>query len=210
VEVPGEAVEVPDVVPAPGQQGGVVSVGDLLGPDVRHLDERLCTARAEGGAATGEVPVDGLVDVPVAELAQGAALGGVVLADVAVEGGEDLGAARQEAGEGAAGSDGGELAGVADEDELRPCSLDVGHDPVKVVIGGHGGLVEDHDGAVVEGRLLARRHGHVVPLPTDASHSARDSSLNVQPMGGPSRLLPGALWSCHAWSAAWPPGHVAM
>lgn len=152
--VAGEAVEVPDVVPAPGQQGGVVPVVDVSRPLLDHPDQRFGAVRAQGCATAGEIPVDRFVDVAVAELAQGPAFSGVVLADVAVEGGEDGGMALEERSQRAAGPDGGELPGVADEDELRPGGLGVGDDLVEVSVGGHGGLVEDHDRPRVEGDLL--------------------------------------------------------
>lgn len=69
---------------------------------------------------------------PWRRVRQGGALGGVSLADVHVQDGEDVRVALEEGGEGAAGADGGELPWVADEDELRPCPFDTDDETVKV------------------------------------------------------------------------------
>ncbi len=50
-----------------------------------------------------------------------------------------------EAGEGAAGVDGGELGGVTDEDQLRSSGGGVVEEPVEVAGADHPGLVDDHD-----------------------------------------------------------------
>ena len=62
-------------------------------------------------------------------------------------------------GEGAAGPDGGQLAGVADEDELGAGVVDVVEEAAQVRVGGHAGFVEHHEGLAVEGEAL------VVELP---------------------------------------------
>ena len=151
MEVPGEAVEVPDVVPAPGQQSRVVSGIHICDPGLDHAGEGLGPVRRQRCAAPGEVPVDRLLHVSVAQLGQGGSFGRVALADVVIEGGEDLGVTVQQRGDGAAGSDGRELPRVTDQDDLRPRLLDLGDEPEEVGIGGHGGFVDDHDAAVVEG-----------------------------------------------------------
>ena len=53
-------------------------------------------------------------------------------------------------GEGAAGVDLGELAGVADQDELGPCVVGGVDEAGEVAGADHGGFVDDEHGAVVE------------------------------------------------------------
>ncbi len=69
---------------------------------------------------------------------------------LSVEGDHHLGPPLQQGGEGAAGTDGGELPVIADQDELRVRPFDGQDEAGQVGVVGHAGFVDDHDGAVVE------------------------------------------------------------
>ena len=77
--------------------------------------------------------------------------GGVVLSDVVVEGDGEVGVAVDERGERSAGSDGGELVVVTDEHQAGVGVLDGEGEAGEVGVVGHAGLVDDDDGARVEG-----------------------------------------------------------
>ena len=146
----GEPVEISDVFAPPGQQRGAMPGVDVISPLVDHLREGLGASGGDGGASGPGVPGDTVRHGPVAEVVEGGPFGGVGLADVLIEGGDDAGASFEEGVDGTAGTDGGELTLVADEHELRAGPLDPDGKAEQVGIGGHGGLVEDHHGALVE------------------------------------------------------------
>ena len=125
---------------------------------------------------------------------QGAALAGVVLADVLVEDVHGVVGAVEEPGERAAGADGAELAVVADQHHLRPRRLRRDQDPQDVAVVGHADLVDDDHRVGVEG-LAA-----VVEAPQQRRDGAAvDAGLPAQGPGGlpgrgrPDHPVPGGL-----------------
>ena len=95
-------------------------------------------------------PFDRVLDVAVAQLGEGFSFGEVDLADVVGETPDVTVEAAHECFESAAGTDCGQLAGVADEHELRAGVGGVVEQPAKVVVVGHTGLVEHHQRAPIE------------------------------------------------------------
>ena len=97
------------------------------------------------------VPVDCGRDGSVAHLVERDSFVGVVLTDVGVEGDGEVGVAVDERGERTTGPDGGELVVVTDEHQAGVGMLDGEREAGEVRVVGHAGLVNDDDGARVEG-----------------------------------------------------------
>jgi hypothetical protein len=81
--------------------------------------------------------------------------------------------------DGATGSDGGQLALVADEHEFGVGSLDPDGEPQQVSISGHGGLVEHDHGLLVENLLAV-----VEPPEERPQDSGLDPSFSPKCAGG--------------------------
>ena len=83
-------------------------------------------------------------------MVKGGAFGGVALAQVLVEDGDDVGVPVEQRVEGAAGPDWGELAGIAHDHELAAGALDAQQKAGRVDVGREAGLIEHHDRPLVE------------------------------------------------------------
>ena len=116
----GELVESVDGVASPGEHDGVEASVGVGEPAVDDGAVELVTVRGGDDALVAGEPVDRGVDVAGAELGEGLAFGDVGLADVLGEFPDAATESFREGSEAAAGADGGELAVVADEDQLRP------------------------------------------------------------------------------------------
>ena len=88
---------------------------------------------------------------PSRSCGEGGAFVGVGLADVVVEGDSEVGLAGEDGGEGAAGADGVELVGVADEHDGGVGAFGGEEESGEVGVGGHAGFVDDDHGAVRRG-----------------------------------------------------------
>ena len=113
--------------------------------------------------AVFDIGVDGGGDVAVAEGDEGVTFPLLVRASLAAVGGECDDMSSQLARKGAqrpTGIDGGELAVVAEQDELGACSIDVGAELVEGAAADHRRLVEDdRRGECSVHRLPADRPG---------------------------------------------------
>ena len=95
-----------------------------------------------------------MFDVAVAELRQSDAFGRVVLADVLDEAVHGRMPPVDQRAEPAAGTDGGQLPVIAHHDHFRLGVVGGDEETVEVGVVGHAGLVQDHDGGVVECQLV--------------------------------------------------------
>jgi len=149
----GEAVEVGDAGPPPGEHEGVVAGGGVGGPGVDHLRQRLGAGGSDADPLIGGVEADGGLRVAGAQVVERGAFGMVALAKVLVEDGDDVGVARQHRVQCAAGADRGQLAVIADDDQLAAGALDAEQEPGQVDVRGHAGLVQHHHRALIQGDL---------------------------------------------------------
>jgi hypothetical protein len=135
-------VEVGDLLASGGEHHGLFAVGAGVMPLVHELVLDSVGVGRVVDAAVGLIGVERLVGVALPELRERSALPRLVLASVLGElrGFDPFG----ESGEGAAGVDLGELAGVADEHDLGAGSLGVFEEPEQLASADHGGLI-DHD-----------------------------------------------------------------
>src|SRR5262245_2943826 len=97
-----------------------------------------------------EVPVDRALDVAAAELLEDLAFLRVVLAEVLTEVLHGPVVTLEQCTERTAGTYGGELAVVTDEDHLCTGGVTRLEEVNEVAIVGHGGLVENHDMPTIE------------------------------------------------------------
>jgi hypothetical protein len=99
----GYAVEVVDVCASPSQQRGVVASRVVGRPGVGHGDEGVDAGGLGVDAPGLRVPGDRSGDGPVAQLGERGPFGGGALADVGVEGDDDVWSPIEDRGEGTAG-----------------------------------------------------------------------------------------------------------
>jgi hypothetical protein len=150
---PGEAIEVGDSGPAPGEHQAVVIGGGVDSPGVDHRCERLRARGRDVDAPVGGVEADGGLKVAVAEVIEGHPFGGVALAQVLAEGRDDLVVPLQDRVQGAAGPDRTQLAGISDDHQLAASSFNAEHEPGQIDVCRHACLIEHDDGALIQGEL---------------------------------------------------------
>jgi hypothetical protein len=110
---------------------------------------------------------------------EGGTFGGVALAQVVVEDGDEVGVPVQQGLEGAARSHGGQLAGVTDNHELAVGTVDGKQQAGEIHIGREAGFVEHQH------RPLAQRDLPVIEAPQQRPHRPRgDGGLVAEGAGG--------------------------